>query len=208
MVQGENLMAYSDFTLKMVKEKFNIQVIENTAMFADSAEVAISDILRGSLQYNVPLALAIGTEKARSEMIVVNILIEVKKILHERVSIFSGINFDVDKDRGLNGFCDFIISQSQEQFYVNAPVIAVVESKDDKTTSGLGQCIAELCAAEIFNAKEGRELATLYGVITTGSNWRFLRYSKQTAFIDLDEYTIEQPSKIVGILVQMANYNL
>ena len=125
--------------------------------------------------------------------------------LEEKISLFSGVNFDVDKSRSLNGFCDFIISKSPEQFYINAPVIAIVESKDDKTTSGLGQCVAEMYASSIFNEKEKLQLPAIYGAITTGSNWRFLKYKDNTAFIDLDEYPIENTSKIVGILVQMVS---
>ncbi|CAK0769144.1 conserved hypothetical protein [Gammaproteobacteria bacterium] len=198
-------MAYSDFTLKKVKEEFGINVVENRGVFSHLKGAEVSDILQTILGYNVPLAMAIGTEKARSEMIVVNVLIEVKKILDEEISIFSGVNFDVDKERSLNGFCDFIISKSQEQFYINAPVIAIVESKDDKTTSGLGQCIAEMYASTIFNEKEGQQLSAIYGVITTGSNWRFLKYKDKTAFIDLDEYPIENVGRIIGILLQMIN---
>jgi len=159
------------------------------------------------MKYNVPLAMAIGTEKARSEMIIANILIEIKKIMDEKISLFSGVNFDVDRDKSLNGFCDFIISKSQEQFYISAPIIMIVESKDDKTTAGLGQCVAEMYAASIFNRNEGFNLPILYGTVTTGSNWRFLKYEDNTVFIDMDEYPIENLSKILGILVQMVKQN-
>ncbi len=196
-------MAYSDFTLKKVRDDLNVTVTEARYVFAHIEEVAISELLSTILQYNVPLAVAIGTEKARSEMIVINVLIEVKRILNEEVSLFSGINFDVDKSRSLNGFCDFIISQSASQFDITAPVIAIVESKDDKTSSGLGQCIAEMYAATVFNNKEKHSIPTTYGAVTTGSNWRFLKYSNQQALIDLDEYSIDSINKIVGILVQM-----
>ncbi len=198
-------MSYSDFTLKRVKEELNINVVENRDIFSHIKGTQVSDILLTILKYNVPLAVAIGTEKARSEMIIVNVLIEVKRILEEKISLFSGINFDVDKGRSLNGFCDFIISNSPEQFYINAPFIAIVSSKDDKTTSGLGQCVAEMYASSIFNEKDELQLPTIYGAITTGNNWRFLKYKDNTAFIDLDEYPIENASKIVGILVKMVN---
>ena len=72
-------------------------------------------------------------------------------------------------------------------------------------TSGLGQCVAEMYASSIFNEKEKLQLPAIYGAITTGSNWRFLKYKDNTAFIDLDEYPIENTSKIVGILVQMVS---
>ncbi|EDN70359.1 conserved hypothetical protein [Beggiatoa sp. PS] len=122
-------MSYSDFTLKKVKQKLNIKVVENKDLFSSVPEIAVSDHLSTTLKYNLPLALAVGTEKARSELIIVNILLEVRKLLKEEISFFSGINLDVDKDKNLNGFCDFIISKSSEQFYLNAPIITIVEAK-------------------------------------------------------------------------------
>jgi hypothetical protein len=196
-------MSYSDFTLRKIKTELAINIVECKGLFANVIEVTPSNWLQTTLQYNAPIALAIGTEKARSEMIIVNVLLEIKKLLHDQVSIFSGINFDVDKEKGLNGFCDFIITKSPEQLCLNTPVISVVESKDDKTTSGLGQCIAELYAASIFNQQEQKPQICLYGIITTGSNWRFLKYENQTAFIDLDEYTIANLNAIIGIMIQM-----
>ncbi len=198
-------MLYSDFTLKRVKKELNLDIVEKRDIFSHIKEIEVSNILLDILKYNVPLA--IGTEKARSEMIIVNVLIEIKRISEEKISLFSGINLDVDKVRGLNGFCDFIISKSPEQFYINAPIIAVIESKDGKTTSGLGQCIAEMYASNIFNEQNELQIATIYGVITTGNNWRFLKYKENTAFINLDEYPIKNISKIIWILTEMVNQN-
>lgn len=66
----------------------------------------------------MPLALSINTEKARSELIIINILLEMKEKLSEQISLFSRIDFNVDKDRGLTCFCDYI-SKSSEQMYQN-----------------------------------------------------------------------------------------
>ncbi len=153
--------------------------------------------------YNVPLALAISTEKARSELIVSNVLLELRKYLNDEVSLFSGINFDVDKDRELNGFCDYILSSSPEQFYLSSPVAAIVEAKNEQVTSGLGQCIAEMIASEIFNEREADTVDKIYGAVTTGSTWKFLEYRKGTACIDRPEYYIANVNKIIGIFVKM-----
>ncbi|NEQ18154.1 MAG: hypothetical protein F6K44_32555, partial [Moorea sp. SIO3E2] len=69
-------MAYSDFTLKKVKLDFNIQTVEDQSLFSNSEEIQISDYLAQTLKRNLPLALAINTEKARSELIIINILLE------------------------------------------------------------------------------------------------------------------------------------
>jgi hypothetical protein len=38
----------------------------------------------------------------------------------------------------------------------------------------MGQCIAEMVAAQIFNQQSGNNIETIYGVVTSGTNWRFL----------------------------------
>ncbi|MEB3341847.1 hypothetical protein [Okeania sp.] len=55
----------------------------------------------------------------------------------------------------MNGFGDFIISKSSEQLYLDTPVVVVVEAKNERIVSGLGQCIAEMVGAEIYNQQDG-----------------------------------------------------
>jgi hypothetical protein len=196
-------MSYSDFTLKKVKQNLGIKVIEDEDLFSQVEAVKISDYLTTTLKYNLPLAMALGTEKARSELVIANVLLEVRKKLDNKVSFFSGINLDVDKSKSLTGFCDFIMSQSSEQFYMSSPIITVVEAKNESINSGLGQCIAEMYASSLFNDKEGTHLPVIYGAVTTGSTWRFLRYENKKAYIDLPEYYIADVTKIMGILVSM-----
>ncbi len=196
-------MPYSSYTLKKVKEAFELAVVENQDLFSETEEIGVSDYLKTTLAYNVPLALAVSTEKARSELIVSNVLLALKKHLNDEVSLFSGINFDVDKERDLNGFCDYILSNSPEQFYLNSPVVVIVEAKNEQVTSGLGQCIAEMMAAKIFNEKEKNSIDKIYGAVTTGNTWKFLKYENDMAHIDRLEYYISDVSKLMGILVKM-----
>lgn len=196
-------MSYSDFNLKQVRELFQLKLIDVDGMFDDVPEILISAFLVEILHYNVPLAMAIGTEKAKSELIISNVLLEMRKILNNKVSLFSGVALDVDKEKGLSGFCDFIISKSQEQFCLTSPLITVVEAKNDYLIGGLGQCIAEMYAAMLFNHKEGNQLATIYGIVTSGNIWKFLKLENNNVFIDLQDYYIIQVKKIVSILVNM-----
>jgi hypothetical protein len=198
-------MSYSDFTLKKVKEQLKIKIVEDQDLFSKINEIKISDYLSTTLKYNVPLALAVGTEKFRSELIIANVLLEVRRLLHDKIGLFSGINLEVDKQQDLNGFCDFVISKSPEQYYLNAPIITVVEAKNENISGGLGQCIAEMFAAYLFNEKEGLALPNIYGVVTTGNTWKFLKYELNTVYIDVPEYHVTNINKIVGILVSMVN---
>ena len=196
-------MSYSDFDLRKVKQDLGVKLIEKEYLFSEIKSVEISPFLLEILKENVPLARAINTEKARSELIIANILVEIRKILKHQISLFSGIEFNVDKEKGLNGFCDFIISASQEQLILNRPIITLVEAKNENIINGLGQCIAEMVAASIFNQAENNPLKELYGVVTTGTVWKFLKMENMNVFIDLDEYSIEHPDKIIGILLEM-----
>ncbi len=127
-----------------------------------------------------------------------------KEKLSEKISLFSGIYFNVDKNRGLNGFCDYIISQSSEQIYLDVPAIAIVEANNENIISGVGQCIAEMYAARIFNETENKYLRCHYGAVTTGNEWKFIQLVKDLAYIDIQSYYMSDVKNIIGILVNMA----
>ncbi len=196
-------MAYSNFTIESLKRKFNLTINEAGDHFADAEPVAVSERLTETLKENIPLALSISTEKARSEMIIVPLLIEVRRLLKHQISLFSGIEFNVDKEQDLHGVCDYIISLSSEQLTVSAPVIALVEAKNENIKAGLAQCIAEMVAARLFNEQQGNAIDTIYGAVTTGSNWKFLRLHDATVYIDQTEYYIKEAGKLIGILLEM-----
>ena len=201
-------MAYSDFDLKKVKQNLEVNLIERENLFSSVQFFIISAYLKETLAENIPLARAINTEKARSELIIANILVELRKILEHKISLFSGIEFTVDKEKGLNGFCDFIISASTEQLMLSSPIVAVVEAKNENIIGGLGQCIAEMVASKIFNEQENDEsVKRVYGVVTTGTTWKFLKMDGSNVYIDLDDYSIENPDKIIGILLAMVSQN-
>jgi len=181
-------MSYSDFTLQTVVKELLLMLNERTNLFAQTSESTISDHLVTTLKENIPLALAIHTEKARSELIIASILVELRKMLNYQISLFSGVEFNVDPQRGLNGVCDFIITRSPEQFFIRAPAIVIVEAKNENIKGGLGQCIAAMLAARVFNAQEGQPIAMVYGAVTSGSVWKFLQLVDNTIYIDLEDY--------------------
>ncbi|MEB3219643.1 MAG: hypothetical protein VKN72_25875 [Nostocales cyanobacterium 94392] len=200
-------MAYSDFKLAQVIQSFGLTVHEGSRIFAHFSEEKCSDLLSTILKENVDLAIAINTEKARSEMIISPILLEVRRKLDNKISLFSGVDFNVDSAKGLNGFCDFLISLSQEQLFIRAPAITLVEAKNENLKSGLGQCIAEMIAAQLFNQMQGNTIRSIYGVISIGTIWQFLRLEDDNIYIDLSEYYIQDIEKILGILINALRQN-
>ncbi|MDJ1184164.1 hypothetical protein [Roseofilum casamattae] len=196
-------MSYGNFKLHDTIEQFDLTVDETTDLFAEIAEVEPSELTRVLLKENLPLALSINTEKARSEMIITPILLEMRRQLNYEIGLFSGSEFNADPEQGLNGICDFLISLSANTWLIQAPVIAVVEAKKEDIKSGLGQCIAEMLGAQLFNQREGNSIPVIYGAVTSGNIWKFLQLSQQTVRIDRQEYYINQVSKILGILISM-----
>lgn len=195
-------MAYSDFTLSDVSVIFNLTLTEDKTLFTDVKALQPSSQLRDSLQEGVALASAINTEKAKSELIIAPIMLQIKRIISP-LSFFSGIDFNVSPEVGLSGYVDFILSKSSEQYFLKAPVLTLVEAKNENVVKGLGQCLAEMVAAKMFNEKHNNQVNTIYGVVTTGNIWQFLKLEENVAYIDIDKYYINEVDKILGILVSI-----
>jgi hypothetical protein len=196
-------MSYSDFTMDDLKHKLGLKFVQDQLLFPQPPEHRLSEGLIQYLATYKPLALAIDTEKARSEYIIAPLLGELKMTHRHEISLFSGIEFNVDKAKGLTGRCDYILSQSDDQYTLTAPIVILVEAKNDNIKSGIPQCGAEMVAAQTFNLQQQSPLESIYGVVSTGTTWKFLKLQQQTLFIDMDEYYIDLPEKIMGILQEM-----
>ena len=198
-------MSYSNFTLESVVTKFELEKTESIGIFSEIEPITPSDYLTTGLAKKVPLAAAIGTEKARSELIVADVLVELCEKFDYRISFFSGIDFNVDSENDLTGVCDFLISLSPGQLFLEEPVIALVEAKNTDMKLGFGQCVAEMIAAQRFNQEKGNDIPCVYGATTTGVNWQFLKLEEKNLQIDIDIYPIRQSDQILGILSGMVN---
>ena len=196
-------MAYSEFTLESVVPAFQLQKIDTIGLFSQVEVVPPSDHLTTALARKAALATAIGTEKARSEMIVADVLVELLEHFDRSISLFSGIDFNVDVEKNLTGVCNFLVSLSANQFYLEAPVIVLVEAKNTDMKLGLGQCVAEMLAAQRFNAEKENNIRCVYGASTTGIDWQFLKLREKCLHIDMTTYQIAQCDKVLGILASM-----
>lgn len=198
-------MAYNHFSVSKALTDLNLTV-EDGRLFDDVAPHPLPASVLEALATGKLLALPINTEKAKSEFLVAPLLIYLKSILLDKVSLFSGVEFNVDTTRGLNGVCDFIISRARSQHVLQAPLIAIVEAKKDNIGDGLGQCIAEMYAAQVFNRQHSPEIERVYGIVTTGSAWKFLQLDGNRVLFDLSEYSIAQPELIVGIILHIIQH--
>ncbi|HHC24781.1 MAG TPA: hypothetical protein ENK58_05110 [Desulfobacterales bacterium] len=198
----KNTLSYSKFSLDMVRRRFGIK-ISMSPVFSDIRETPPTDILKAILERISPLALV--SEKARSEFIVAPVLMALHDILKQKISIYSGVRFDISPEEGLQGICDFIISKSPPIPTVQPPAIMMVEAKKNDTEGGLGQCASEMVAARRFNQEEGIEEHPVCGCVTTGELWQFLCLDGDRLSIDPDKKYIKELPKILGSFVQMIN---
>jgi hypothetical protein len=197
-------MSYSDFTLPEVKQRFALTVDEASDLFAQVPEADLPPGLAANLQRYLPLAVNVNTEKARSELLIAPMLVELKLLYADRLSLFSGIDFTVDASAGLNGRCDYILARSSEQLVLTAPACVLVEAKNENIVGGIPQCLAEMVAAQRFNQAQALPERPVYGAVTTGVLWRFLKLEGTRASVDAVEYPIQTPRKVFGILTRIA----
>jgi hypothetical protein len=196
-------MPYSQFTtIGKVKQAFGLTVVENIRFLPEVAPIPASPTLKDYLTESLPIA-ATASEKARSEGIIYPVLLEVRRILQRQISLFSGEEFSIDEQVGLNGSVDFLLSRSPEVLEIEVPVVILVEAKKADLRPGFGQCIAEMVAAQRFNAAKETSIATIYGAISSGTQWRFLKLAGTTVTIDLMDYPLPPVEQILAILVWM-----
>jgi len=197
-------MPYSKFTLSRAVDDFQLTIVEGDRFLPDIPPIESTPLLREILRETIPWAIAVSSEKARSEGIINPVLLEVKRQLHGQISIFSGEEFNVQPDVELTGYVDFLISRSPEQLFIKAPAVILVEAKKEDLKPALGQCLAEMVAAQRFNQQKQQPIATIYGTVTSGTVWRFLKLEGQCVSIDLTDYPLPPVEQILGFLVWMA----
>ncbi len=198
-------MAYSDFTLEAVVEQFGL-VEKNEALFEAVQPILASAWLTETLSISQKLGLRSGTEKARSEFIIVPILLELERRNPNQFMIYSGKSMDVDKSKGLNGECDFIVSKGEATRVIQAPIFSLVEAKKQDIDLGLGQCAAQMIGATLFNKQREKNVETIYGCVTTGEIWQFLKLTNQYLTIDASLYFLTELETILGIFQTILDF--
>lgn len=197
-------MPYSQFTtLESAVEQFSLTVRETAQPFVNYVPVNPSPFLQAVLERELAWAIAVGTEKARSEALILQLLLEVREQLDRQIAVFSGREFNVDASRGLNGYCDYLISRAAQQSVITAPVAVVVEAKKGDLTFSLGQCAAEMLAAQTFNQQRERPIPKIYGAVTSGTIWQFLMLQGLELTIDLTEYSLPPVDTVLGLLIAL-----
>lgn len=190
--------------MDILRQRFGLHVKFTTGAFASVPPFPVPLDVAATVEKNLPLAVGGGTEKARSEYLVAPIVGQIYHESNREIVVLSGVEFNVDRKQGLHDFCDFLISRSSAFLTVDAPVVAIVEAKKEDLNTGVAQCLASMVAARLFNEHKKKPTPTVYGSVTSGTVWRFLRLHETDAVVDMTEYGLTELDKILGILLNMA----
>jgi len=192
--------SYSHYHYPDLKE-LAIDVV-STKLFTSITLLQPSDLLLQILSINQQLPLQ--SEKAKSELLITPILNELWQRNPKVFTYFSGYQFNVDTTRGLKGFCDYILCKKYNAVFIESPLCAVVEAKHNQDLlDAVPQCAAEMYAAQLFNEQQGNNIQNIYGIVTTGYDWLFLKLNNQTLFVDNERYFLNNLAELLGCWQQI-----
>ena len=196
------MAGYSSYNLKTVKKKFGLKTVRKP-LFQALQPVQPTELLLATLQRASKMTIA--SEKSRSEWIVAPILMEVKYLNADKMNVLSGENLDVDKEQSLTGECDFIFVRDPDTETVESPIFCLVEAEKHDLTGGTGQCIAQMIGARMLNEQDGIHFPTIYGCVTTGTDWQFLKLEGQLVTLEENVKYINELPQLLGIFQQIVN---
>jgi hypothetical protein len=173
-------MSYSDYKdLRELEKKVSLkyQMVE---LFKEIQAIEPSDFLRHALAI-AKILPSTFSEKARSENLITPILFEVFDICEEQMTIFSGCTLNIDAN--LSGICDYVIAAKARLLVLDYPLVCIIEAKNRSIEEGLAQAGAEMLAAHLFNQAENYAPQPIYGAVTNGIEWRFLKLESQNLLL-------------------------
>ena len=197
------LMTFDDFDLRRAIRDLGLTLQPESKLFAHIDPIELSAATRVYLHRYTPVALGVGSEKARSVYMTLPVLTEALQHANGPANVLPGITLDVDRERGLSGICDYLISRSTEIYFLCEPIFSVVEAKREDIIAGLGPCVASMVAIREFNERDGTPIPDVYGCVSSGNIWRFLKLNGANLLIDHTDYYSSEVAKIVGILVHI-----
>ncbi len=189
-------MPYADFTLDTITTTLGVSV-GLVDLFSALPPYPVPQWLREMLDRGIRQVLL--SEKARSEFIVVPILLACEELARGPISIYSGQRLDVDPGRGLIGECDFILAAASPLPAFRAPLMIIVEVIENDVEFDVWPFLAEMVGARIFNERAGKAPAPVYGCVTNGEAWQFLRLVEQVAEIDVRRYYLDNVGGILSV---------
>jgi hypothetical protein len=87
---------------------------------------------------------------------------------------------------------------------LQSPIVTLVEAKKNDIEGGLGQCAAQMVGARLFNEREGSDVRVIFGCVTTGEGWQFLKLEDDMVWIDTDRYYLVTIGVLLGVFDAIA----
>ena len=196
-------MAYRDFTLEAIRRQLSV-TNHRADLFADITPIEPTEDLQKDLA--VASLIPARTEKAKSEVIVMPILIELLKRNDFFFTIYSGETLSADPSRGLTGECDFILAQNTGSFDIDAPMMIVVEAKKHDMDLGIPQCAAQMIGVQAFNQERDESIGTIYGCVTTADMWVFMKLEENRLLVDNKRYYFNDLNQLLGVFQRIIDY--
>lgn len=192
-------MAYKKYTSKEIDELLGLEVVK-AKLFEGKSMTVVTASQRLLLNLEAAEKLNLSTEKAVCEAIISPVLTEIKFNNEDKIDFYSGEQLNVDRHRNLNGEIDFLFTKVTKTLSIKAPIFCIVEAKIGLIDRGIPQAAAQMYAARLKNEQEGKPIPIIYGAVTDGKTWRFLRLEEQTLYTDLTILYLDNLPLLLGTL--------
>jgi hypothetical protein len=189
-------MAYSDFTLEDLEEKHGL-VTRIKPLFSNIQTIQPSDLLLQQLSFSEHFPLR--SEKIKSELLVIPVLGFIKIRNESFVQLFSGENLPANKKEKLNGEVDFLWVGKPDALELQKPIISLCEAKKGSIEDSLAQCAAQMYGARVYNQKKKNNIHDIYGCVSSGTDWLFMKLEGQTIWKDTKTYTLSNLPELLGV---------
>ncbi len=196
------MLTYSQFTLQDLKKQLGVSVTGGSFLSqidglpAPGWLLKILSLGQGVSRYR--------SEKAISEEVISPVLLAVKEKNLDKIALFSGVPLSSGE---MYGVCDYIITGNPDDYLPETPLIVLIEAKRQDLDTGIPQCAAEMVAAKQINDGANMPYNTVFGCVTTGDTWIFMKLVDNTkVIIDQQKLYLTQLEQILGVFQYMIDY--
>lgn len=191
------MLTYSQLDFQDLLDHFGVEVRNQPFLPVPVQPLALPNWLRLFLLDNPLTPTVTKSEKAVSEVIIYPVLSALRTHFGGKLGIFSGEPLSA---AGLTGVCDFILTNAPDLYIARPPLMVLVEAKRQNLLKAIPQCVAEMIAAQQLNKDAGVGFPAVYGCVTTGNQWQFLRLIGQNALTDPRIFYHPDLESILGAL--------
>ncbi|HEY9820653.1 MAG TPA: hypothetical protein V6D35_07715 [Candidatus Sericytochromatia bacterium] len=180
------------FTIDDILAELDCTIERKILTLPESPGTLNLDSLQQQLQRNLS-HIDLVNETTRREALISPILFEVCDLTNQRLNI----EYSIAVNDYLKGTLDYYIAAPQN--------LLVIEAKQSDLVRGFTQLAIELIALDEWT-KSTSEF--IYGVVTTGEDWRFGIYDRANRKVTQDQKRYQVPenlSTLVKILVSIIN---